>query len=91
MDDFVKRPEYNDSIGRIHDKVNAIDKAVGQIEIYTKIIKETTDKIGEAVYGNGGKGLISKLSSVVTKVNVQWWMFSLVIAAIAYIVKELYK
>jgi hypothetical protein len=65
-EDFVKREEYSASIGRIHDKTEAIKESVIRIEVASKHTEEFTKDIHKLLYGNGNDGYITKVDKKFT-------------------------
>ena len=61
MEDFIKREEYNASIGRIHDKVNEIKESVIRNEEVSRHIETFTQQMHKVVYGNGQDGILTKV------------------------------
>ena len=61
MEDYIKREEYNASIGRIHDKVNEIKESVVRNEEVSRHIETFTQQMHKVVYGNGQDGIIAKV------------------------------
>ena len=61
---------------RVHDKVDSIANDVAQIKVYAQFIKESSDKIHEAVFGNGKPGALQRITQVWTKITVQWWLIA---------------
>jgi len=61
MEDYIKREEYNASIGRIHDKVNEIKESVVRSEEASRHIENFTQQMHKVVYGNGQDGIIAKV------------------------------
>lgn len=88
----VQRAEYNESIGRIHDKVNNIDKAVARIEVCTDLMSKNTDKIYNVVFGNAKDGLVTKISKMWDTMNKQWFAIvagmSVIIGTAVFIIRH---
>ena len=61
MEDYIKREEYNASIGRIHDKVNEIKESVVRNEEISRHIETFTQQMHKVVYGNGQDGILTKV------------------------------
>ena len=64
-EDFIKREEYNASIGRIHDKVNEIKESVVRSEESSRHIENFTQQIHKVVYGNGQDGILTKVKDAI--------------------------
>lgn len=58
----VERQEYNRGQERIHKRVDEIAKATAEIKTYSQAMKESSDRIYQAIYGNGRDGLIQKVA-----------------------------
>ena len=85
-EDFIKREEYNDSIGRLHDKQNDfIQKSIEQstrIETSVKHQEGLVDKMHGVIYGNGKEGLLSKVSNLFTRVAVNRWLLGIILVCV---------
>lgn len=66
----ITRPEFNETIGRIHDKIDAIAKTAIQIESSAKTVEKIVEKMGECVYGNGREGITQKLTRLFERVGL---------------------
>lgn len=69
-EDFIKREEFNQTVGRIHDKVDNISKISIQIETSAKMVQTSVEKICECVYGNGKEGITQKLTRLFERVSL---------------------
>lgn len=81
MSDGVSRDEYNRGQERIHIKVDEIKDSVARQEVACSIIKEqvstmrdNSNKVYTAVYGNGKDGLGNKYRSLNAKVGFHFWL-----------------
>jgi len=81
-EDFIKREEYNASIGRIHDKVNEIKESVVRNEESSKHIEIFTQQIHKVVYGNGQDGIIAKVKDACGMARGNRTLIILVLVAI---------
>lgn len=78
----ITREEYNQSLERLHSRIDNIDKTTTRIEISAQSIKESVDKMFNCIYGTNGKdGLITKVSNLWQKVSGIYWLGSVIIIA----------
>jgi len=66
----ISREEFNQSLARIHDKVDNIAKTTIQIETSAKMVQTSVEKICECVYGNSKGGLTSKITQLFERVSL---------------------
>ena len=94
--DEVRREECQRSMERLHERVDQISKDVTEIKISAQFMKDASDKIHEAVFGNGKPGVLQKITQVFTNVYFQWWliggmvcgMTTMIIIFVNYVVKN---
>ena len=82
MEDYIKREEYNSSIGRIHDKVNEIKESVVRNEEVSRHIETFTQQMHKVVYGNGQDGIIAKVKDACGMARGNRTLILLVLTAI---------
>jgi 23S rRNA U2552 (ribose-2'-O)-methylase RlmE/FtsJ len=70
MSEPITRPEFNETVGRIHDKIDAIAKTGIQIETSAKMVEKSVEKICECVYGNSKEGITQKLTRLFERVSL---------------------
>ena len=81
-EDYVKREEYNESLNRIHARVDDIAKETTQIGIYAKVMKEASDKFHECIFGNGKDGMMTKITKLFERVSLQTKLITAIIFSI---------
>ena len=86
MGDFVEREEYQRGMDRLHQRIDGIATNVAEMTTASKFIKESADKIHEAVFGNGKPGALQRITQMWTKITIQWWLIGGLIATIGIIV-----
>ena len=70
-EEYIKREEFSQSLGRIHDRIDKIGETTIKIETAAQLMKESTDKICGCVYGtNGNDGLITKITRLFERVSL---------------------
>jgi len=67
----ITREEFNQSLNRIHSRIDEISKTGTQIETSAKLMKESVDKMCDCVYGNGKSGLMSRVTALFERVSLQ--------------------
>lgn len=83
MPETITREEYNQSLERLHSRIDKIAETGIQIETSAKSIQVSVDKICNCVYGTNGKdGLITKVSNLWQKVSGIYWLGSVIIVAV---------
>ena len=70
MAEPITRPEFNETVSRIHEKIDAIAKTAIQIETSAKMVEKIVEKMGECVYGNGKEGITQKLTRLFERVSL---------------------
>ena len=70
MSEPITREEYNDSIGRIHEKVNKISECVIEIATCSKMVKEDVRDMHKVIHGNGDNGLTNKITKLFERVSL---------------------
>ncbi len=65
----VSKEEHQSSIGRVHSRIDGIDKSVARQEVIVDRIEKAQEnfitKIEKVMYGNGRDGLITKVSNLI--------------------------
>jgi len=61
MPEPIMRSEYNESIGRLHDRVNEIKDSVIRTEESVKHSESFMKDIHRVLYGNGGDGFLTRV------------------------------
>jgi 23S rRNA U2552 (ribose-2'-O)-methylase RlmE/FtsJ len=82
MSEPITRPEFNETVGRIHDKIDAIAKTGIQIETSAKMVEKSVEKICECVYGNSKEGITQKLTRLFERVSLHTKLIMLMIASV---------
>lgn len=82
MAEPITRPEFNETIGRIHDKIDAIAKTGIQIETSSKIMQTSVEKMCECVYGNSKKGLTQKIAQLCERLALHTKLIMAIILSI---------
>jgi len=83
MPEGISREEFNQSLGRIHDKIDDINKTGIQIDTSAKLMKESVDKIYDCVYGTNGKtGLTSRIVQLFERVSLHTKLIMAIIFSI---------
>ena len=70
MDEKISRQEFNESLARIHDKVDSISKSTIVIETSAKAITAAIDKMFICIYGNGQPGLVAKITQLFERISL---------------------
>jgi len=78
----ISREEFNQSLARIHDKVDIISKTAIQIETASKITQDSVEKICDCVYGNGRGGLTSKITQLFERISLHTKLIMAIILSI---------
>ena len=78
----ITREEYNQSLGRIHDKVDVISEKTTQIETSAKMMQVSVEKICGCVYGNGKNGIISRITQLFERVSLHTKLIMLIMFSI---------
>lgn len=86
-EDFVKREEYNRGQERIHSRVDEISKSTIEIKECSKSIKDDVKSMTTLLYGNGKNGLITKIATMCSKVNHQWWVIGIILIMFGWFIK----
>lgn len=72
MPEPITRPEFNEAIGRIHDKIDSIAKTGIQIEVSANLMRVAVDKICDCIYGTNGKeGMTVKIAKMFERIGLQ--------------------
>jgi hypothetical protein len=87
----IEREEYNHGQQRIHERIDKIAKSTAEISTYSKAMKESSDRIFQAVYGNGKDGLIQKITKVSERSSLHTKLIIAIIVALfgiaSYVIK----
>ena len=86
MDNGVCRDEYQRGMDRLHCRIDNIASDVAEIKTASKFIKESADKIHEAVFGNGKPGALHWITKILTQVKIQWCFLIMLIGMIGTMV-----
>ena len=91
-ENYVKREEYNESLNRIHARVDDIAKETTQIGVYAKVMKESTDKMFDCMYGKNGatNGFVALMSKVNNQLTIHWAILLAMIVGIIGIIVKFY-
>ena len=82
-EEFIKREEFNQSIGRIHDRVDVISKTTTQIETSAQSMQKSVEKMCDCVYGTTGKdGLIAKITRLFERSGLQTKLIIMIVVSI---------
>jgi len=81
-EDPVSREECQNSMARLHERVDKIAESSTKIETAANSIKESIDEMYTLMYGNGKNGIITKIASIWTKINIQWCLLFLILTGI---------
>jgi hypothetical protein len=84
-EDCIKREEYQRGMDRLHERIDGIASDVSEIKTASKFIKESADKIHEAVFGNGKPGALQRITQMWTKITVQWWLIGTLFGCVGVI------
>ena len=70
MPDEITRQEYNQSLERIHTRIDDIQKTAIQIETSAKHIEESVKDMHKVIFGDGRNGLIAKVTKLFERVSL---------------------
>ncbi len=77
--EHVTKEEFMDSQQRLHKRVDQIqtssaniDKAVGIMTASVSAMKVSSDKIHDAIFGNGKPGIVTRLSNAFVHIKIQY-------------------
>ncbi len=82
MAEPITREEFNQSLGRIHDKIDAIGTTSTEIKVSAQMMKESVDKICNCIYGNGKEGLNSKITKLFERISLHTKLITFVVLSI---------
>ena len=83
----VTRPEFSESIARIHSRVDDIQKTVIIIEQSSKRIEKFGDDMHKVIYGNGGNnGLVIKITKLFERVSLHTKLIFCIVPALLGVV-----
>ena len=92
MSEPITRPEFNETIARIHQRVDEISKTSTQIETSAKMMQISVEKMCDCVYGNGKSGIISRITQLFERVSLQTKLITAIIFSIIglafYIIRQ---
>ena len=80
--DYIERPEFNESIGRIHDRVEDIKERTIRIEESSERIEKFGDRIDKLMFGNGRPGLIERVGKLFAHIKTQYFLIGTILIAI---------
>lgn len=82
MEDFIRREEYSRGQGRIHARIDDIDKSVNRQEVIMEKIEESQEKfvkkIEAVMFGNGRTGMLSKFSNAIQELMAHRWFLVII-------------
>jgi hypothetical protein len=78
----ITRPEFNETISRIHQRVDEISKTTTQIETSAKMMETSVNKMCECIYGNGKSGLTSRITQLFERVSLHTKLISMLMLSI---------
>ena len=81
-DDFIKREEYQNTMERLHQRVDKISETGIKIETSVNLMKESVDKMCECVYGNGKSGLTQKITQLFERISLHTKLLTAVILSV---------
>jgi len=82
MAEGITREEYNQSLARIHDRIEAIEKTGTRIEVTAQLMKESVDKICECVYGNDRTGLTQKITQLFERISLHTKLITFLVLSV---------
>ena len=82
MPEEVLRNECNQSMQRVHVRIDEIRDSSIRTEESAKKIEKFVEDIHRSMYGNGKDGLITKVSNIFTMLKVHWGFIWLIIGSI---------
>ena len=92
MAEPITRPEFTETLNRLHERIDKISETGIKIEAAAQSMKEATDKICDCVYGNGKSGLMSRVTQLFERVSLHTKLIMFVMASIIglafYIIRE---
>jgi len=82
MADEFSQNRCNESMSRLHSRVDEIRESSIRTEESAKKIGEYVKDIHKSMYGNGKDGLITKVSNLFTMLKVHWGFIWLIVGGI---------
>ena len=82
MGDEVTRQECNQSMERIHTRVDEISKCSTEVKVSVKNMENIMTDIHKVMYGNGKDGLVTKVSNLWQKVSGIFWLGGVIVVAV---------
>ena len=84
MPEPITRTEFNETVTRIHQRVDDIAKTGTQIETSAKMMQVSVDKMCDCIYGTNGKtGLTGKIVQLFERVGLQTKLIIFIFLSIA--------
>ena len=83
MSEPINRDEYQNSMARLHERIDGIAGNTIRIEVAAQHITKAVDRIHEAVFGNGKPGALHRITQAWSAINFQWWAIGGVLAIIS--------
>lgn len=78
-----ERDKVDNSITRIHERIDSVEKTAVHIETSAKNIEICVNKMERVMYGNeDGDGIITKVSNLSQKVSGLLWLGGVIIVAL---------
>jgi len=82
MTEPVDREEYLNAIGRVHSRIDTVEKTTASIETSAKSIEKSVCEMHKIMYGNAGAdGLVTKVSNLKQKLSGIFWLGGVIIIA----------
>lgn len=82
MPDEVNRQECNQSMQRLHTRIDEISRCSIEVKTSAKNMENMVKEIHSCLYGNGRDGLITKVSNLWQKMSGIFWVGGVVIIAV---------
>jgi len=70
MSEPIQREEFNQSIQRVHDRIDKVESTTARIEVSASNIEKAADKLYATMFGNGKDGVIAKLAALSTRIKL---------------------
>ena len=74
MGDPIEREEYQGAMARLHERLDGIATNTTKIEVAAEYMTKATERIHEAIFGNGKPGALHRITQAWTTINFQWWV-----------------
>ena len=70
----IGREEYQNSMARLHERLDSIATNATKIEVAAEYMTKATERMHEAIFGNGKPGALHRITQVWATINFQWWV-----------------